>query len=356
MKIVKLYGHLGKEFGRVHKFDVRTPAEAISALCANFSGFKQHVLNHSEPGYRVLVNKEDRSALEELGLPADGSISFIPVTAGSGGNFGRIVLGAVLIWAAPYLGSYILIGSSTAAAATVATAVTYAATAIGTSLVLSGVSGILFKPPKVRDRDAEKDPGSANFNGPINLSTQGNPVPLAYGKILVGSQVISANIITSKKIYPPTALTMTNPAAQNTYNQTYIRAIMAGYDDAAGRVTKFKITALPSTGTLYLNEQLTSPVVLNQDILGAIVYGTKHSALQLIWNSFSSRIYGAGVDLTGNYVRELYYKPPTGVSKGTASFTYIAIDNDGAESKPASATVKWETIADNSTVQEWQGN
>ena len=351
MRTIKLYGHLGKKFGRVHRFDVRTPAEAVSALCANFPEFKPHVLEHNEPGYRVLVGKQDRSAVEELILPADNSISFIPVTVGSGGNFGRIVLGAFLIWVAPYAAGYLY--STTALSIGTVTTISTAVAAVGASLVLGGVAGILYKPPKVQARDGEKDKGSTNFNGPLNLSTQGNPVPLAYGKVMVGSQVISANIVTSKKIYPPTAITMTSPAAQNIYGRAYVSALMAGTDDAAGKVSKFKVTALPSTGTLYLNDTLTTPVVLNQVIDTGVIYNSGNSRFTEIWSPFSARLYGIDIDLKGKYIRPLFYKPAAGVTAGTASFTYTAIDDDGAESKAASSTIKWVTIQDTSDVQEW---
>lgn len=356
MRTIKLYGHLGKKFGRVHRFDVRTPAEAVSALCANFPEFKPHVLEHNEPGYRVLVGKQDRSAVEELILPADNSISFIPVTVGSGGNFGRIVLGAFLIWVAPYAAGYLY--STTALSIGTVTTISTAVAAVGASLVLGGVAGILYKPPKVQARDGEKDKGSTNFNGPLNLSTQGNPVPLAYGKVMVGSQVISANIVTSKKIYPPTAITMTSPSAQNIYGRAYVRALMAGTDDAAGKVSKFRVTALPSTGTLYLDDTLTTPVVLNQAIDTGIIYnsGRSTSIISAIWSPLTARVYGFDIDLRGKYIRPLFYKPAAGVTAGTASFTYTAIDDDGAESKAASSTIKWVTVEDTSDVQEWEGN
>ncbi len=35
---------------------------------------------------------------------------------------------------------------------------------------------------------------SYTFNGPINTTAQGNPVPLGYGRMIVGSAVISAGI------------------------------------------------------------------------------------------------------------------------------------------------------------------
>ncbi len=71
MMLVLLYGELGRRFGRVHRFDIRTPAEAVRALSANHKGFRAHLIAHSEPGYRVLASGQ---AVGAAGLhdPAGG--------------------------------------------------------------------------------------------------------------------------------------------------------------------------------------------------------------------------------------------------------------------------------------------
>lgn len=189
MKIVKLYGHLGKTFGRVHLLDVRTPAEAVRALSANFPDFKKYLITHSEPGYRVLLNK---TSTVELHYPIDTqTISIVPVVAG-GGKFFGVILGVALIVAAPGLATTPLFGIAGLTASGIASQ-------IGVSLVLTGVSSLLFAPPKPQAQDGEKGPKRNYFNGPLNLSQQGNPVPLAYGQITVGSQVAHARIRTPVK-------------------------------------------------------------------------------------------------------------------------------------------------------------
>ena len=58
MKVVKVYGELKKRlWGKSQfKFDVRTPAEALKALCANFPGLDQWLLDSEKDGvaYKVL--------------------------------------------------------------------------------------------------------------------------------------------------------------------------------------------------------------------------------------------------------------------------------------------------------------
>ena len=42
--------------------------------------------------------------------------------------------------------------------------------------------------------DGPDNGASYNFNGPVNTTAQGNPVPLLYGEMFVGSATISAGI------------------------------------------------------------------------------------------------------------------------------------------------------------------
>jgi len=64
MKKVVLRGELGKQFGRVHHFDLNTPAEAIRALCANFEGFQQALVTAAERGVGYIV-QVGKAAIEE---------------------------------------------------------------------------------------------------------------------------------------------------------------------------------------------------------------------------------------------------------------------------------------------------
>lgn len=194
MRKVKLLGELGKKFGRVFKLDVKTPAEAIRALCVNLPGFEQHLAQSQQRnvGYKVIQGKDE---LDENGLLLPlgrQDLKLVPVVAGAGGSFGRIILGATLIAAAVfnplafYGGTALLTGT----AATIATAV-------GTSLVIGGVSELLFpapKTPSLQDRPDNKP--SYVFNGAVNTTAQGYPVPVGYGRMIVGSAVISAAITT----------------------------------------------------------------------------------------------------------------------------------------------------------------
>ena len=191
MVTILLYGHLAKAFGRRHRYAIRTPQEAVKALCANKKGFRAHLIQHSKPGYRVLVGKEPRD-LETLAYPADDVIRIVPVVAGAGRGLGSIILGAALIFSAPWL-------SSTMLSANIALETGYTlgfmAKGLGTALVLGGVSQMLTPVPKsAKMAERPTNLPSFVFDGAVNTTAQGNPVPVCYGRMIVGSQVISAGL------------------------------------------------------------------------------------------------------------------------------------------------------------------
>ena len=174
MTTIKLYGHLGQRFGRIHHFAVQSPAEALRALKANFRDFAQYLAEHSAPGYRVVTDRGDRS-VEQLAEPMGGaSIKIVPYVAGAGNGVGQFILGAVLVGV-----GFIVLESPMLVQ-------------FGLAMMIGGVSQMLFAPPKPAgpSNGAVNQPSYA-FNGAVNTSAQGNPVPVCYGRLLVGSQVIS---------------------------------------------------------------------------------------------------------------------------------------------------------------------
>lgn len=188
MKTIILLGELGKRYGRKHLLDVKSPAEAVRALCANFKDFAAFVSASSDRnvGYRVL-NKRDDVGEDELHNPASQRITIAPVIAGAGGSVGKILLGAALIAASffvPGLAAVALFGTTTLATV---------AFSVGVSLALGGVAQMLAPQPKFEGPQEEQQP-SYVFNGAVNTSAQGQPVPVGYGRMLVGSAVISAGI------------------------------------------------------------------------------------------------------------------------------------------------------------------
>lgn len=216
MMTIMLYGELGKKFGKVHRYNVSSPREAISALCATVYGFKQALIDGGS--YRILRAGKDPIDLKNLADPQSQkeSLRIVPVVAGSGGDgdgLMTVVLGAALIWAtggmATAFGGALGGGFITGAAGTFLGK-------IGFSMLLGGIAQMLFAPPEAaenRTREVVSNRPSFAFDGAINTVSQGNAVPVCYGELIVGSQVISAGLSVEQG-------TTESTASYNTYEVT----------------------------------------------------------------------------------------------------------------------------------------
>lgn len=214
MKTILLYGFLGKQFGRVHHYDVSSPAEAIRALCATLTGFRKAL---SDGGaYRLLVGGKDSLDKLRISHPVSNreSIRIVPVVAGAGKGLGQILLGVAMIALAyPTGGMSLTAGAAwTAGGAQLAG---YVGGSIGVALVLGGVSQMLFAPKAASSTEKAENVPSYAFDGAINTVNQGNPVPLLYGgPLIVGSQVISAGLAAEPLAIPDTATTAKGDLAE----------------------------------------------------------------------------------------------------------------------------------------------
>lgn len=171
--------------------DVRSPAEAVRALCANFPDFHGFMASSHERnvGYRVINARQDLEA-GQLHDPASKRIVFAPVITGAGGSpLGKILLGAIII------GTAFLTGGATLVAGqgiVFSGFLAQAAFGIGVSLALGGVAQLLAPTPPAAP--SLEDQTSYVFDGPVNTTAQGQPVPIGYGRMIVGSAVISAGL------------------------------------------------------------------------------------------------------------------------------------------------------------------
>ena len=211
MKVVKVHGALKERLGQgTFEFNVETPAQAIKALCANFSGLDKWLIDSDKDGvaYKVLVgrSKITQENIEELAYPWSEKEVFqiTPVIAGAGRGFGRFVLGAAMVGMAFATGGASLAYNSLALANPAETGIAFtsiwakAAVYIGASLALGGIATMLSPQPKL-----PKDPRrneSFGFGGVENTVNQGVPVPICYGRLYVGSAAISVGLDTDQVI------------------------------------------------------------------------------------------------------------------------------------------------------------
>ena len=210
MKVIKVYGALRERLGQCRfELNVATPAQAIKALCVNFPGLDKWLVDSEKDGigYRVKVGKQQATPedVSVLGLPWSERevFSITPVIAGAGGGFGRVLFGGLLIGASFLFPGAGLFGSSAfgifgpLSAGTIGTLTTVgtALSAVGAGLVLTGVSQIISPtPPPGLELEEANRIQNFSFSGITNTSQQGLAVPIAYGRVFVGSAVISSGL------------------------------------------------------------------------------------------------------------------------------------------------------------------
>ncbi len=199
-RVIKVYGKLAKHLGqRSFKAAVKTPAEAVRFLLANFPSLRA-VLNEGE--YQVSVGRnqlEIGNHPEQLHYPSASfeAIRIVPVVAGAGAT-GRIIAGVALFAVATLATA----GGGAIFGAAIAKNIGFLAAtqAVGVSLALGGVAQLLTPTPTISQGvDSDTDPRrSYSFSGIQNVSRQGIPVPVIYGEVFTGSVVISAGINTEE--------------------------------------------------------------------------------------------------------------------------------------------------------------
>lgn len=182
LRTIRLRGELGKRFGRVHQLAVDTPQEALRALMILHPDMRQFLMHSGERGvaYRCTADGQDLDK-EELGIPLSKSFSITPVVQGAGALI-KIIAGTILAVAAFALAGPL--GLSMMATAMIGS--------FGIALALGGIAQLLAPVPKMNTPSDKVE--SQYFDGPVNITAQGEPVPFGYGRLIVGSKVISAGI------------------------------------------------------------------------------------------------------------------------------------------------------------------
>ena len=187
---VRFYGSL-KQFGSEFRLDCKTPAEVVQALTSQIPKLRQFI---QQGLFTVRVGRDyfDNRYLEQglnQKLKDDATVHFTPTLKGSkrSGLFG-VIAGVALIATAFALGplGFSVIGANAA----------WMVGGVGASMLLGGVAQMLSKIPSMSTgKDAEKKQ-STSFSNLSNMAAQGRPMPLAYGRIRVGSLIISQGVET----------------------------------------------------------------------------------------------------------------------------------------------------------------
>ena len=187
---IRLYGALGARFGRVHKLAVQTSAEAVKALCINFDGLEDYLMNAKKNGmtFAVFRGKRNIGADDFKNLAGSTDIRIAPVMEGAkkAGLF-QTILGAVMVVA-----GIVVTGMTFGSAGVIGAGMVSA----GIGMMAGGIYQMLSPQPKgLQGRDDPDNKPSYAFGGSVNTLAMGNPVALLYGEREIGGAIISAGIV-----------------------------------------------------------------------------------------------------------------------------------------------------------------
>lgn len=187
IETIRLGGML-RQFGKQYRLSVRSPAEAIKALCVQIPGFERFLSNAKSRGLEFAVFRGKKNIGEdELCFHGRGEIRIVPVITGSKrAGLLQTIVGAVMVVA-----GVIVSGMSFGLASPIGAALI----AGGIGMVAGGVIQMLSPQAGGLKTSAapENTPGYA-FGSAKNTTASGNPVPLCIGERRWGGAIISAAI------------------------------------------------------------------------------------------------------------------------------------------------------------------
>ena len=177
MTSVSLEGRLGQIVGSHFSFKTRTLREVLDAIEANTGKFRNYLLGNGKRMFAIFVDGKELDPVASLNTNVrNKKITIIPLL------FGAFVASLT----AAIVGAMAVTGVAAKVATFVVGTVLSAALSFGISLLIS----------KIMKQD---DPEALNtssflFGQAENVTKQGVVVPVGYGRMQVGSRVISVNL------------------------------------------------------------------------------------------------------------------------------------------------------------------
>ena len=176
---------MGKLFGEEHNLNVRSVQEAMHAIDVIKGGLRRYLMECTDQGTVFTVQKgkavkdytkenmPDFLASDQLTLIEDEDIIITPIPSGAASkleSWVKVVIGIILI----------IVSLTVPMDPKLAMALFNT----GMQLALKGIVELTTPDP-----DGNNEESASLFNGPVNTSKTGVPIPMAYGKVQAGGVV-----------------------------------------------------------------------------------------------------------------------------------------------------------------------
>lgn len=184
MKTLFLHGAMKEKYGESFDLDVASPAEAVRALCVQVPGFMEDVRKGVWHILRGPLDRQDSDDEDRLllTLGRETEVHLLPALQGANDGFLTAVLGVVLIAVGVFVPGLGAVGVAMIGA--------------GAGMAVGGIIQMTTKLPSGNPSSQESADSRPSFlfDGPVNTSSQGLAVPRGYGRLKVGSVVVSAGL------------------------------------------------------------------------------------------------------------------------------------------------------------------
>lgn len=191
MTEIHLHGILGQKYGKLHKFSVKEPKDVVRALEANYEDFTKDLKDLLKKNIFYTIVADDQWVQGNVFLKKKNikKIDLVPTILGSGP-----IAGTAITW---WMVAVLVVSIASAV---------YSYLQAGKQQYpeIPGAEGI-----------SSANSRSLSFSNRENITEQGNPVPLAYGRMKIGSSVIQSSI----KSFPLT-LTLTDEFLNSTVKKS----------------------------------------------------------------------------------------------------------------------------------------
>mgnify|MGYP001026012598 CR=1 FL=1 len=177
---IKLHGYLAKKFGEDFELNLVDPKLVVDAIDASNEGFKREVMKMHKQGfhYAMIIDGKDISDCTEKDLSNCKEMEIVPM-----------IVGQILPFLIPIIASFASAAVIAAGWGLVATTLALIAISVVAAVLLAALTPD-GPDPVLSSSESRSLEQSYKFSNKANITRQGNALPIGYGRMIIGSNVI----------------------------------------------------------------------------------------------------------------------------------------------------------------------
>ena len=183
---IRLHGKIAKIYGNEFEFaNVQSASKCIDALNTVAPGIKDYIIEQAKQGmhYQVIIDDQELQPGQSIKKFNEVKvIDIAPCILGQKGWF-EVILGAILVIGSFFTGGLLAVVMFSLGVDLILTGITYLTTDIPET-----------EPDASRFQQTSIKNESFAFSSPVNTVAQGQPVPVGYGRLRIGTNVVSTSL------------------------------------------------------------------------------------------------------------------------------------------------------------------